>query len=116
LSAFSPLHQLLAIQIDAAINPGNSGGPALDDKNRVVGVAFQALQGADNIGYIIPVPIINHFLEDYMRNKSKVEGFVRIGVNTQILDNASAARAYFNLRKSLVRIRGCHPFLFKTRY
>ncbi|EPS58030.1 hypothetical protein M569_16788, partial [Genlisea aurea] len=41
--------QLLAIQIDAAINPGNSGGPALLG-DRVVGVAFQNLSNAENIG------------------------------------------------------------------
>jgi S1-C subfamily serine protease len=41
---------LMAIQIDAAINPGNSGGPALMD-DKVVGVAFQNLANAENIGY-----------------------------------------------------------------
>ena len=60
---------LLAIQIDAAINPGNSGGPAVLNKE-VVGVAFQSLEGAENIGFIIPVPIIQHFLDDVERNES----------------------------------------------
>ena len=41
--------QLMAIQIDAAINPGNSGGPAIMG-NKVAGVAFQNLSGAENIG------------------------------------------------------------------
>ncbi|CAK9137755.1 unnamed protein product [Ilex paraguariensis] len=41
--------QLLAIQIDAAINPGNSGGPAIMG-DKVAGVAFQNLSGAENIG------------------------------------------------------------------
>jgi len=54
---------LLAVQIDAAINPGNSGGPAFVD-GKVVGVAFQNIQNANNVGYIIPVPIIRHFLHD----------------------------------------------------
>jgi S1-C subfamily serine protease len=102
LAAYSPIHQLLAIQIDAAINPGNSGGPALDQYNRVVGVAFQSLQGADNIGYIIPIPIINHFIEDVQRSggQNPLGGFVRIGINTQMLDNANAARQFFNMKKS----------------
>ena len=60
---------LLAIQIDAAINPGNSGGPAVLNKE-VVGVAFQSLEGAENIGFIIPVPIIQHFLDDVERNET----------------------------------------------
>lgn len=43
--------QLMAIQIDAAINPGNSGGPAIMG-NKVAGVAFQNLSGAENIGLV----------------------------------------------------------------
>jgi S1-C subfamily serine protease len=43
---------LMAIQIDAAINPGNSGGPALME-DKVVGVAFQNLANAENIGYVV---------------------------------------------------------------
>ncbi len=53
----------LVIQTDAAINPGNSGGPVIQD-SKVVGVAFQGLREADNIGYLIPVTVIEHFLKD----------------------------------------------------
>ena len=47
----------LVIQIDAAINPGNSGGPVVQD-GKVVGVAFQGNTQADNVGYIIPTPVV----------------------------------------------------------
>jgi S1-C subfamily serine protease len=53
----------LRIQVDAAINPGNSGGPALVG-DKVIGLAFSKLGGADNIGYIIPAEEIRLFLED----------------------------------------------------
>src|SRR5262249_4689183 len=55
----------LTIQIDAAINPGNSGGPVMQD-GYVVGVAFQGYSGdvAQNVGYMIPTPVIQHFLDD----------------------------------------------------
>ena len=55
----------LAIQIDAAINPGNSGGPVMQD-GKVVGVAFQGFSGAvaQNVGYMIPTPVIGRFLKD----------------------------------------------------
>jgi hypothetical protein len=55
----------LSIQIDAAINPGNSGGPVMQD-GKVVGVAFQGYSGdvAQNVGYMIPTPVIRHFLKD----------------------------------------------------
>ena len=59
------IDQHLTIQVDAAINPGNSGGPVLQD-GKVVGVAFQGYSGAvaQNVGYMIPVPVIKRFLDD----------------------------------------------------
>lgn len=61
----SGIDQHLAIQVDAAINPGNSGGPVLQE-GKVVGVAFQGYSGAvaQNVGYMIPVPVIQRFLDD----------------------------------------------------
>jgi len=53
----------LVVQTDAAINPGNSGGPVMQ-QGKVVGVAFQGLSQADNIGYMIPTTVIQHFLKD----------------------------------------------------
>src|SRR6266403_335358 len=53
----------LRIQIDAAINPGNSGGPAVDG-DKMIGLAFSHLGGAENIGYIIPCEEIELFLQD----------------------------------------------------
>src|SRR6202042_2938298 len=53
----------LRIQIDAAINPGNSGGPAVVGDN-MIGLAFSALNNAQNIGYIIPNEEIELFLKD----------------------------------------------------
>jgi len=55
-------HGVLRIQIDAAINPGNSGGPVFDERGRVVGVASSHLKGGSNIGYIIPIEVLSHFL------------------------------------------------------
>ena len=52
----------LVVQIDAAINGGNSGGPCFDASNRVVGVAFQGIDGAQSIGYIIPASLARTFL------------------------------------------------------
>ena len=60
---------LLVIQVDAAIYPGCSGGPAIINKE-VVGVVFQCMLAAQGGigGFIIPVPIILHFLDDVERN------------------------------------------------
>jgi len=48
--------------------------------DHVVGIAFQCLTSGENIGYIIPVPVINHFLEDLERNgKYTGEPALRLG-------------------------------------
>ncbi|MBP7735852.1 MAG: trypsin-like peptidase domain-containing protein [Spirochaetes bacterium] len=79
----------IMIQTDAAINPGNSGGPVIQN-NRIVGVAFQASANSDNIGYMIPVPIIKHFLEDI--KDGSYDGFPMLGVFTETLENISYRR------------------------
>ncbi len=43
------------IQTDAAINPGNSGGPLFDIQGRVIGVNVAVAQGAQNIGFALPI-------------------------------------------------------------
>jgi S1-C subfamily serine protease len=60
--------QGLRIQIDAAINPGNSGGPAMVD-DKMVGLTFSGIRGADNIGYIIPTEEVDLFLKNVADGK-----------------------------------------------
>jgi S1-C subfamily serine protease len=80
----------LLVQTDAAINPGNSGGPVLQN-GKVVGVAFQGIQAAENIGFMIPTPVIHHFLEDI--KDGKYDGFGSLGVFTfEGLHNPSYAQ------------------------
>lgn len=43
------------IQTDAAINPGNSGGPMLDLQGNAIGISVAMAQGAENIGFAIPI-------------------------------------------------------------
>lgn len=85
--------RLLAIQIDAAINPGNSGGPALSVDMKVVGVCFETLLNAENIGYIIPVPVVKHFLEDVDRNNGSCSGFCDIGIQIQLMESDHIRKA-----------------------
>lgn len=82
--------RLLAVQIDAAINSGNSGGPVLHD-GRLAGVAFQALEGAETIGYIVAPTVVEHFLDEVARGE--LRGFPSLGVATQPLEARPHRRA-----------------------
>lgn len=88
---------LLAIQIDAAINPGNSGGPVVNEDYQVIGIAFQGLDDAQNIGYVVPVTVVLHVLHDIQRNGAYT-GFCSLGVGLSKLENKA-------FRKSLGMIR-----------
>ncbi|KAL4448419.1 hypothetical protein ABPG75_005638 [Micractinium tetrahymenae] len=86
---------LLALQIDAAINPGNSGGPVLNDRGECVGLAFQAIvpSEAQSVGYVVPTPVIFHFLDDIKTNGT-FTGFPSLGVQTQRMEADALQQAY----------------------
>ena len=90
--AHSGVDAHLVVQIDAAINPGNSGGPVIQD-NRVVGVAFQGFSGmvAQNVGYMIPTPVIERFLQDV--SDGHYDRYVDVGFQYFPLINAAHRRA-----------------------
>lgn len=81
---------LLTCQIDAAINPGSSGGPVIKD-GRIVGIAFQG-GGGENIGYMVPVPVINHFLADI--KDGKYDGIPDLGISIQKMENPDIRLKY----------------------
>jgi S1-C subfamily serine protease len=75
---------LLTCQIDAAINPGNSGGPVIKD-GKIVGIAFQGYTFAQNIGYMVPAPVIDHFLKDSA--DGTYNGIPGLGIAWQEMEN-----------------------------
>ena len=91
---------LLACQIDAAINPGNSGGPVVKE-NRLVGVAFQAVGSMENVGYMVPTPVIRNFLKDI--EDGKYDGIPSLGVFCQKMENPDI-REYFGIMEDQIGI------------
>lgn len=53
------------IQTDAAINPGNSGGPLLNSIGQVIGVNVAVSQGANNIGFALPINVVKESLANF---------------------------------------------------
>ena len=82
----------LTIQIDAAINPGNSGGPVMQN-GKVVGVAFQGYSGdvAQNVGYMIAMPVARRFMKDV--EDGKYDHYVDLALTYENLFNPAARRA-----------------------
>ncbi|PKA48877.1 Protease Do-like 9 [Apostasia shenzhenica] len=103
--------ELLGLQIDAAINSGNSGGPAFNDKGNCVGIAFQSLKHEDveNIGYVIPTPVIMHFIHDY-ENSGEYTGFPILGIEWQKMENPDLRKAMgMGADQKGVRVRRIEP-------
>ncbi|MBN2586236.1 MAG: trypsin-like peptidase domain-containing protein [Candidatus Fermentibacteraceae bacterium] len=82
---------LLSVQLDAAINPGNSGGPAIVN-GKVIGVAMQSRTLAENIGYVVPVPVIRHFFDDI--EDGSYDGFPSAGLAYQDISNPAVTEMY----------------------
>lgn len=94
--------RLLQAQVDAAINPGNSGGPVFID-NKVVGVAFQGYGGHQGLSYIIPMPIMQHFLSEALSDKT-YRGFPTIPAVTEEIENPIERDFYKMGDRSGIRI------------
>lgn len=97
---------LLTCQIDAAINRGNSGGPVIKD-GKIAGVAFQAGRG-ENIGYMVPVPVIKHFLTDM--EDGKYDGIPGLGISWQKMENPDLRRKFkMNETQSGILVNKIYP-------
>lgn len=56
---------------------------------------LQGLSGSDveNVGYVIPTPVVHHFLTDYLANGS-FTGFPALGIQWQRMESEALRQAY----------------------
>lgn len=66
------------IQTDAAINPGNSGGPLLNSAGQVIGVNVATTEGAQNIGFAIPINAVKKIADEFIKTGSISRPFLGI--------------------------------------
>lgn len=67
---------------------------------KVIGVAFQGLEGAENIGYVVPVTVVQHILQGLQRD-GKYTGFCSLGIDTCHLENKGFRKSLGMLEKNL---------------
>ena len=77
------------IQTDAAINPGNSGGPLLNSAGQVIGVNVAVAQGAENIGFAIPINLVKDALDQFEKT-GKFASKPFLGIQYQMVDEETA--------------------------
>ena len=93
----------LVIQIDAAINSGVSGGPAIIN-NKVVGVAFQSRKKGQNIGYCVPIIVVQWFLNGLKKfDNNETPKIPVLGINTQLCENESMQR-HLQMRERNIKV------------
>lgn len=66
------------VQTDAAINPGNSGGPLVDIEGKVIAINVAIVQGAQNIGFAIPINNAKKDVEDLKKYGRIIQPFLGV--------------------------------------
>ena len=77
------------IQTDAAINLGNSGGPLLNSSGEVIGINVAVAQGAQNIGFAIPINVVKDALNQF-KQTGKFLAKPYLGVRYQAITQRTA--------------------------
>ncbi len=86
----APDRRIGFIQTDAAINPGNSGGPLLNSRGEVIGVNNAIIQGAQGLGFAIPINLAREVAQQLITN-GRVE-YPYLGVRMVTLNAAIQQR------------------------
>ena len=70
------------LQTDAAINQGNSGGPLFDLHGRVIGINTAIIQGANTVGFAVPIDTVAAVVDELRESGGVSRGFIGIQPRT----------------------------------
>jgi S1-C subfamily serine protease len=92
------------IQTDAAINSGNSGGPLLNLKGEVMGINTAIAQGAQSIGFAIPINMAKKDIVQVEKNNKIVYPF--LGVRYVLIDDQVKQKYKLSIDYGALVIKG----------
>ncbi len=95
------------IQTDAAINPGNSGGPLLDLEGKAIGINVAMAQGAQNIGFSLPIEKARRDIEQ-IKKEGKIS-YPFLGVRYILIDENIQENNNLSVDHGALVIRGEYP-------
>ncbi len=95
------------IQTDAAINEGNSGGPLLNIYGEVIGINTAMAQGAENIGFAIPINKAKKAITDVQTKGRIVYPF--LGVRYILITKSIAQKNNLPVDYGALIVRGNEP-------
>lgn len=91
-------------QTDAAINSGNSGGPLLDLQGRVIGINTAMANGAQSIGFAIPINDVKAVIEGVQQYGKIIRPF--LGVRHIVVTPAIAKKNNLSVDYGALIVRG----------
>ncbi len=92
------------IQTDAAINQGNSGGPLLNLKGQAIGINVAMAQGAENIGFALPINKAKRAL-DQIKKQGKIS-YPFLGVRYLLITPAIQRENNLTVDSGALLVRG----------
>jgi serine protease Do len=95
------------IQTDAAINQGNSGGPLLNLRGEVIGINVAMAQGAQNIGFAIPIDTIKNVINGVEKTGKISQPY--LGVRYQPINKAIQEKNSLPFDYGALVLRGQDP-------
>jgi serine protease Do len=92
------------IQTDTAINPGNSGGPLLNLEGEAIGMNVAVEQGAQGIGFAIPISDVRQVVESVLATGHIARPF--LGVRYVMITEQSAEQNQLPVDYGALIVRG----------